>query len=87
MYYVDRQAGTLVRAPWRATGGIDPGTRTTVGAAGAGGLSWTSTVLWARQGQVPEPGAHRLGFTFQCTGVDCSFDASARPTPTAPSPT
>ena len=75
VYYVDRQAGTLVRAPGRAAGGIDGGGRTTVAPAGAGGVSWTSTVLWARQGEVPNQ-APTARFTFSCTGLDCSFDAS-----------
>lgn len=53
--YVDRAAGTLVKATWLPGGGIDPSTRTTVSGAGADGLSWTDTVLWARQGSPPPP--------------------------------
>lgn len=80
VYYVDRQQGTLVRAAWRPAGGIDPGTRTVVAPAGAGGVSWTSTVLWARQGEVPNR-APTASATVTCTGLDCAFDASASSDP------
>ncbi len=80
VYYVDRQAGTLVRASWRSGGGIDGGTRTTVSAANANGLSWTSTVLFARPGEVPNrPPVAQV--TAACTGLTCDFDASGSTDP------
>lgn len=80
LYFVNRQDGTLVRAAWNPTGGIDPATRTTVSNANAGGVSWTSTVLWARQGDVanqPPVAASSVA----CTGRSCSFDASGSTDP------
>lgn len=76
VYYVDRQAGTLVRSAWRAGGGIEVTGRTTVGAANANGVSWTSSVLFARQGDVPNQ-PPTASFTSACTGLRCTFDASA----------
>ncbi|HYI61797.1 MAG TPA: PKD domain-containing protein [Acidimicrobiales bacterium] len=75
VYYVDRQAGTLVRATWRPGGGIDGATRTTVSPANANGLSWTGTVLFARPGQVSNQ-PPTAAVAASCTGLRCDFDAS-----------
>ncbi len=80
VYYVDRAAGTLVRAAWLPGGGIDAASRTTVAPSGAGGVSWTDTVLWARAGQTPNQ-PPTTSFTASCTGLDCSFDASSSTDP------
>lgn len=76
VYYVDRSNGTLQRAGWGAGGRIDFGSRTTVSAANADGVSWTSSVLFARQGQVPnQPPTATVGST--CTGLRCTLTATA----------
>ncbi len=75
VYYVDRDGGTLVRAPWRAGGGIDPGGRATVSSANAGGISWINSVLFALPGDAPNQPPTATA-TVACAELDCTFDAS-----------
>ena len=75
VYFADLATGALRKGTWRATGGIDPATVATVSAANAGGISWTTTELWARPGApVNQPPVARV--TSSCTGLRCTFDAS-----------
>ena len=80
VYYVDLDAGTLVRATWRPSGGIEPAGRTTVSAADAGGVSWTTSVLWARQGQAANQ-SPTASFTATCVDGRCSVDGRASTDP------
>ncbi len=77
VYFADLSTGALRRGTWRATGGIDPGTVTTVSAANAGGISWTTSELWTRPGAgTPANQAPVARATATCTGLRCTFDAS-----------
>ena len=77
VYFADLATGALRKGTWRATGGIDPATVTTVSAANADGISWTTTELWARSGVTAptnQPPVARV--TSSCTGLRCTFDAA-----------
>ncbi len=76
VYFVDTSTGQLRRSAWRGqAGGINPSGVQVVSAANAGGLSWSSTELWARSGQAPNQ-PPTAAFTASCTGLRCTFDAS-----------
>ncbi|HEU5152715.1 MAG TPA: PKD domain-containing protein [Iamia sp.] len=77
VYFADLGTGALRKGTWRASGGIDPATVTTVSAANAGGISWTTSELWARPGPTaPANQAPVARTTVSCTGLRCTFDAS-----------
>ena len=68
--------GSLNRADWGEHGAV-AGTATTVAPAGSG---WASRVLFLYQGKPLPPPVNdppTAAFTATCTGLTCSFDASA----------
>ncbi|HMJ77976.1 MAG TPA: PKD domain-containing protein [Iamia sp.] len=82
VYFADLATGALRKGTWRATGGIDPATVTTVSPANAGGISWTTTELWARSGVTApanQPPVART--TATCTGLRCTFSATTSTDP------
>ncbi|QYG94021.1 PKD domain-containing protein [Iamia sp. SCSIO 61187] len=85
VYYVDRDAETLVRATWRAGGGIEPSGRTTV--SDGDDADWATSAVFALPGEPTEPPpppaneAPTAAATVSCTDLGCAFDGSGSQDP------
>ncbi|WP_145724847.1 PKD domain-containing protein, partial [Nocardioides sp. J9] len=81
--YFASSDGSFKRAQWGQHGAV-AGTATTIAPAGAG---WSSRALFLYQGPALEPPVNNpptASFTVSCSGLTCSFDASASSDPDGP---